>query len=101
MYKCQQDGVRNFDKVSSEGFTEYKHEGSEGVELTGHADNWNIMCQAEGRSSTKTSWQDCVCSRGKNSESGMNRERTLGNKVREVMGNQIIKHMYIIVRTLA
>ena len=93
VYECQQDGVRNFDTVSSEGFTEYKSEGSEGAELTGHAVNWNIICQAEGRSSTKTSWQDHVCSRGQNSESGLNRERTLGDKVREVMGKQIIKHM--------
>lgn len=29
----QQGGVRNFDKVSSEGFTKWKSEGSEGAEL--------------------------------------------------------------------
>lgn len=48
VYECQQEGVRNFDKVSSEVLTQNKSEGSEGAELTGHADNWNIICQAGG-----------------------------------------------------
>ena len=59
--KCQQDGVRSFHNVSSEGFTGLKSKGSEGAELTGHADDWKSIYQAEGRSvKYKDPWQECV-----------------------------------------
>lgn len=72
--------MKNFDKVYSEGFTEQKSEGSEGAELTGHADNWKRLCHAEGRSGTKTHSRCMI--RGQNSRSGVNGERALGNEFR-------------------